>query len=154
MRESSPQEELELAFHGFWNDSNPDSVLDEETGQEHYARVPLWVLNEAIERLERYEIIVNNLTDVSEFLWKENLRKYGGRKIHHKETPFGSLGDPVFQRMSSIVSAAKEEEEMTLDDAYVEIVLSHCRLMTDDPTGLNQYLDMEHDLFSQLEEKE
>ena len=143
-----------MAFHGFWNDSNPDSTLDEDTGQEHYARVPLWILHEAIERLERYEIIVNNLTDVSEFLWKENLRKYGERKIHQKETPYGSEEDPVFQRMSSMVSAAKEEEEMTLHDAYVEIALSHCRLMTEDPTGLNQYLDMEHELFSQLEDKE
>lgn len=154
MRESNPQEDLEIALNGFWNDSNPDEILEEETGQEQYARVPLWVLHDAIERLERYETIVNNLTDVSEFLWKENLRKYGERKIHQRETPFGSLRDPVFQRMSSMVSAAKEEEEMTLDDAYVEIALSHCRLMTEDPTGLNQYLDMEHELFSQLEDKE
>lgn len=153
MRESSPQEELELAFHGFWNDSNPNWVCD-ETGQECYARVPLSVLQEAIERLERYEIIVNNLTDVSQFLWKENLRKYGGRHIHEKETPFGSWEDPVFQRMSSIISPAKEIEEMTLDDAYVEIALSNCRLLTEDPTGLNQYLDTENELFNQLEEQE
>ena len=71
MRESNPQEDLEIALNGFWNDSNPDEILEEETGQEQYARVPLWVLHDAIERLERYETIVNNLTDVSEFLWKE-----------------------------------------------------------------------------------
>jgi len=153
MRESNPQEELEMAFHGFWNDDNPESTHD-ETGEEYYARVPLYVLHEAIERLERYETIVNNLTDVGEFLWQENLRKYGGRKIHKGETPLGSTEDPVFQRMSCLVTEGKELEELTLDDAYVELTLSHCRLDTDDPTGLNQYLDKEQELFKQLEQGE
>lgn len=153
MRESSPEEELEMAFHGFWNDGD-SGLTHDETGEEYYARVPLYVLQETIERLRRYATIVNNLTDVGEFLWQENLRKYGGRKIHKKETPFGSIDDPVFQRMSCLVSPAREPEELTLDDAYVELTLSHCRLATDDPTGLNQYLDKEFELFEQLEQGE
>lgn len=151
MRDKVPEEDLELALEGVWNDEKIVAIC-ESSEPEYFRRIPAYMLSDAVERLKRYQVMVENLTRIGEFLWEENLRKYGGRKIHKGETPLGSVKDPMFQRMSCIVNSVPEQ--LTLDDAYVELTLSHCRLMTEDPTGLNEYLDREEELFDQLEHEE
>lgn len=151
MRDKVPEEDLELALEGVWNDHKVAAIC-ESSQPEYFRLIPAYILSDAVERLKRYQVMVENLTRIGEFLWEENLRKYGGRKIHKGETPLGSVKDPTFQRMSCMVNPVPEQ--LTLDDAYVELTLSHCRLMTEDPTGLNEYLDREEDLFDQLEHEE
>lgn len=143
MHENNPESDLEYQLDLFWDD-----VLlgeDEPTGL-HY--VPVHVIEDAIERLKRYQVVVENLTKVGDLLWLENLKKYGGRKIHEKETPRGSINDKVFRNMSAFVN--KLGDEITLDDAYVELALSMVRIDQGDPTGFTQYLNKEDDLFERL----
>jgi hypothetical protein len=144
MHENSPESDLEYQLDLFWDD-----VLlgeDEPTGMTY---IPVHVIEDAIERLKRYQVVVENLTKVGDLLWLENLKKYGGRKIHEKETPRGSINDKVFRNMSAFVN--KLGDEITLDDAYVELALSMVRIDQGDPTGFAQYLNKEDDLFERLD---
>lgn len=148
MHDNEPEFELQEALDLFWDEKGPlDSC---ETGMPGYfVRVPSYVLQDAVERLKRYSVIVENLTKVGNYLWMENLRKYGERKVHSGETPWGSNQDPTFKSMSAFVN--RIEDEITIDDAYVELALSICRIKSGDPTGLNGYLDKEEELFEQLD---
>jgi myo-inositol-1-phosphate synthase len=111
--------------------------------------VPLFAVEDAIERLKRYEVIVSNLVVVSNFLWKENLRKYGERKIHAKETPEGVFDQDTYKRMCSFVNHI--DTGVDSDAAFVEIALQMSRFVTGDPTGLTQYQDKESEMFERLE---
>jgi hypothetical protein len=71
--------DLEQALSRF--QKNPDKWSEGD----YTVEVPLYVVEDAIERLKRYEVIASNLNLVSIFLWKEHLRKYGEREIHPKE---------------------------------------------------------------------
>jgi hypothetical protein len=144
MPDYEPEFELQHALDLYW-----DEQLGEQDGRGYLVQTPAYVLQDAVERLKRYAVIVENLTEVGNYLWSENLRKYGGRKIHEKETPRGSSGDPTFKNMSVFVN--KVEKEMTMDDAYVELTLAMCRLKSGDPTGLTKYLEKEEELFEQLD---
>lgn len=144
MREHQPEFELQHAL-----DLYRDQQLGEEEPFGYLVQTPVYVLEDAVERLKRYAVIVENLTRVGNFLWSENLRKYGDRKIHEAETPFGSVEDQTYKNMGAFVN--KMEKEITIDDAYVELALSMCRLKSGDPTGLAQYLDKEEELFEQLD---
>lgn len=148
MQEGKPEFELQEALDLFWDDplNNPESDENETRG---FVQVPCYVLEDAIERLKRYEIIVRNLTNAGNYLWAENLRKYGGRKIHEKETPFGAYKDETYKSMCAFVNNMTEIP--TIDDVYVEIALSMSRISTGDPTGLMQYLEKEEKLFEQLD---
>lgn len=145
MREQKPEFELQHAL-----DLHRDKPLSEhETPLNYMVETPSYVLEDAVERLKRYAVIVENLTMVGNFLWSENLRKYGGRKIHKGETPLGSTNDPTYRNMGAFVN--KMDKDVTFDDAYVELALSMCRLNSGDPTGLAQYLDKEEELFERLD---
>jgi hypothetical protein len=145
---NNPENDLEYQLNTFWEDV--DLGIDVETGTPTgMAYVPVFVMEDAVERLKRYQVIVENLTKVGNLLWMENLKKYGGRKIHQKETPSGSVNDKMFRNMTAFVN--KLGDEITLDDAYVELVLSMVRIDQGDPTGLAQYLNKEDDLFDRLE---
>jgi hypothetical protein len=147
MHGDKPENDLEYQLGLFWDDA---MLGEDETGvPTGMAYVPVHVMQDAVERLKRYQVIVENLTKVGDLLWMENLKKYGGRKIHVKETPRGSVNDKVFGNMSAFVN--KLGDEVTLDDAYVELVLSMVRIKQGDPTGLAQYLDKEDELFERLD---
>jgi hypothetical protein len=144
----NPENDLEYQLDMFWDEVlfAKDEETDTPTGM---AYVPVFVMEHAVERLKRYQIIVENLTEVGNLLWMENLKKYGGRKIHEKETPSGSINDKVFRNMSAFVNELGDQ--ITLDDAYVELALSMVRIQQGDPTGWAQYLNKEDDLFDRLE---
>jgi len=151
MLNEKPEHDLEESLDIYWD--HEESLLQE--GQtdaicsKSYAEVPIYVLEDAIERLKRYEVIVENLTKVGNYLWMENLRKYGSRRIHAKETPNGSLGDSVYQNMSAFVN--RIGDNITIEDAYVELALSASRISSGDPTGLSKYQDKEEELFERLD---
>lgn len=147
MRDEKPEFELQEALDLHWDEVS--RTTDEELERSGVVRVPAYVLEDAVERLKRYEVIVRNLTNVGNFLWAENLRKYGNRKIHPKETPFGSYKDETYKSMCAFVN--KMTTEPSLDDAYVELALAMSRIATGDPTGLNQYLEKEEEIFEQLD---
>jgi len=140
----NPENDLEYQLDLFWDD-----VLLGEDEPSGLTYIPVHVIEDAIERLKRYQVVVENLTKVGDFLWLENLKKYGGRKIHERETPRGSINDKVFRNMSAFVN--KLGDEITLDDAYVELALSMVRIDQGDPTGFAQYLNKEDDLFERLD---
>ena len=125
---------------------------DKWTMGDYTVDVPLYVVEDAIQRLRRYEQIVQNLTNVGLLLWKENLRKYGERKIHDKESPSGVYQQETFQRMCSFVNELPEK--IDLEDGFVELALQLARFDSGDPTGLTQYIDKEDDLFERLESGE
>lgn len=116
---------------------------------DYTVEVPLYVVEDAIERLKRYEVIISNFTLVSNFLWKENLRKYGERAIHPKETPEGVFDQDTYKRMCSFVNHV--DAPVDTDGAFVEIALQMSRFVTGDPTGLSQYQDKEDEMFERLE---
>lgn len=142
MHDNKPEHELEVAFQQ-WN---------EDGGMEngHKVEVPIYVLEDAVQRLKRYEAIVHNLTAVGNYLWKENLRKYGERQIHDKETPSGVHMQDTYKQMCSFVNRLNPKE-ITMEDSFVELALQMSRFKTGDPTGLSQYLDKEEAVFGKLE---
>ena len=135
--------DLQQALDGFRADPDKWSRGD------YTVDVPLYVVEDAIERLKRYEVIAANLNLISIFLWKEHLRKYGERKIHPKETPEGVFDQETYQRMCSFVQHV--ETPVDADSAFVEIALQMSRFATGDPTGLTQYQDKEDEMFERLE---
>jgi len=147
----NPENDLEYQLNIFWDEVSRGrgEKTDMSTAMAH---VPVFIIEDAVARLKRYGVIVENLTRVGNLLWTENLKKYGGRKIHKKETPNGSTDDKVFRNMSAFVNQLGEE--ITLDDAFVELVLSIIRIQQGDPTGWAQYLNKEDDLFDRLESGE
>jgi len=144
MHDSAPEYELQHAL-----DLYIDRVKADEPEVSYLVDVPLYVVEDAIERLKRYETLVQNLTRIGNFLWMENLRKYGERKIHDGETPWGSKQDATYKNMSSFVN--KLPRDMTLDDIYVELALSIHRIQSGDSSGLAGYQDKEEHLFEQLD---
>ena len=149
MTEDRPESDLQYALDQFFekNEGRPNhpDVLSRGT-----VDVPVYVVEDAIDRLKRYETITQTLTSLGNYLWMENLRKYGERKISKKETPLGVFQDETYQRMCSFVDRPKNSG-WQLDDAFVELALSMARIATGDPSGLSQYLDKEYELFDQLE---
>lgn len=141
MRKEEPEFELELALDNFFDH------MEERGGT---VEVPVYVVEDAIQRIKRYAVIVNNLTSVGNYLWAENLRKYGERKIHKKETPYGVYKQHTFQQMCSFVNELRDEE-IEMEDAFVELALSMARIDSGDPSGLARYLEKEDALFDQLE---
>jgi len=144
MHDFDPEYELQFSL-----DLYKDEIRPEDSETPYLVSVPRHVVEDAIERLRRYAVLVENLSRVGNFLWMENLRKYGERKIHDDETPWGSDRDPTYKNMSIFVN--KMPKNMTLDDIYVELALSIHRIQSGDPTGLSQYLDKEEELFEQLD---
>lgn len=149
MDRERPEFELQLAL-----DHHYDKLSGHRDGPETLCgggvEVPIYVIEDAIERLKRYETIVSNLTNVGNYLWSENLRKYGERKINKKETPWGVYRQDTYLRMCSFVNEIREEE-VEMEDAFVELALSMARQETGDSSGLAQYLEKEDSLFDQLE---
>jgi hypothetical protein len=147
--DDKPESDLQYALDQFYERSdgrpNHPDVLSRGT-----VDVPVYVVEDAIDRLKRYETITQTLTSLGNFLWMENLRKYGERKINKKETPLGVFQNETYQRMCSFVDRPKNSG-WQLDDAFVELALSMARIATGDPSGLSQYLDKEYELFDQLE---
>jgi len=123
--------------------------LDCDKSSSYTVNVPLYAVEDAIERLKRYEVIVSNFMLVSNFLWKEHLRKYGERKIHDKETPEGVFQQDLYKRMCSFVDHV--ETPVDVDSSFVEIALQMSRFLTGDPTGLSQYQHKEEEIFERLE---
>lgn len=156
MNERGPEFDIEqiLDLHAY--DTGGEAVFDYESENQDeskwvksYVETPVYVLQDAVERLKRYEAIVHNLVNVGNYLWSQNLMKYGDRTIHPKETPAGSRGDKVYEGMAAFVN--RLGEEITLDDAYVELALAMARIDSGDATGLSKYLEKEETLFEQLE---
>lgn len=141
MHKEEPEFELEMAL---------DNCYDHDQERSGTVEVPLYVIEDAIERLKRFTVIVNNLTNIGNFLWGENLRKYGDRKVNPKETPWGVHEQDTYKRMCSFVNEIREEH-IQLEDAFVELALSMARINTGDPSGLSQYLEKEDQIFDQLE---
>lgn len=125
------------------------STLEWEEWGTNYVTTPVYILNDAVERLKRYEVIVNNLLASANLLWVENLRSRGMRRIKKSDTPMSLYKDETYQRMCVFVN--RLEGEITLDDVFVELVLAMSRIYSNDPTGFSQYLDKEEKLFDQLE---
>lgn len=141
-----PEFELELALDNFY-----DGVRDQATLPDSTVPVPVYVVKDAIQRLQRYEKIVIGLTDVGNFLWVENLRKYGERRVHKNETPEGVCEQDFYKRMCMMVRNSPYDE-VQMEDAFVELALSMARINGGDPSGLGQYLEKEDQLFEELEE--
>jgi hypothetical protein len=139
-----PEFDLQIAMD-FW-ESDPENK--EQTSRT--VEVPMYVVEDAIERLKRYEKIVSNLTLIGNHLWMENMRKYGERKIHKKETPWGVHDQDTYKRMCAFVNHVNEDE-VCLDDAFVELALQMSRNTTGDSSGLLQYLELQDEIFEKLE---
>jgi hypothetical protein len=140
------EHDLEEALEQFRADPDKWSRGD------YTVEVPLFAVEDAIQRLKRYEQIVSNLTDIGLMLWSENLRKYGDRRIHEKETPQGVREQDTFVNMCAFVNELPKS--MDIEDGFVELALQLARFDTGDPTGLTQYMDKEDDLFQKLEDME
>lgn len=147
MQEHDPEFELQHALDLHWDHVTSPDRDEEELN--YLVQVPAYVLQDAVERLRRYSVLVDNLTKVGNFLWEENLRKYGQRRVHKAETPWGCADDPTYKSMGAFVD--KLSKDITIDDAYVELALSINRIKTGDASGLNQYLEKEEKLFEQLD---
>jgi len=142
MNEHSPEYELELLAQQWKEDGG--AALG------HKVEVPIYVIEDAITRLKRYETIAANLTIVGNYLWSENLRKYGGRKIHEKETPAGVYKQKTYIDMCPFVKLLNSKD-INMDDSFVELALQMSRFDSGDSSGLSQYLDKEDQIFSDLE---
>lgn len=140
------ENDLQQALDKFQKDPDKWSCGD------YTVEVPLYAVEDAIQRLKRYEQIVCNLTDIGLMLWSENLRKYGERRIHKEETPEGVREQDTFVNMCAFVNELPKS--MDIEDGFVELALQLARFDTGDPTGLTQYIDKEDDLFQKLEEME
>jgi hypothetical protein len=149
MGDEKPEFELQLALEEFYEQMSRGNRTT-PLGSRAMVEIPAYVIEDAIERLQRYEKIVVSLTGLGNFLWMENLRKYGERKIDKKETPMGVFQDQTYQRMCAFVERPKNSG-WQLDDAFVELALSMARISGGDPSGLTQYLDKEYEVFDQLE---
>lgn len=149
MSEDRPESDLQYCLDEFY-DKSSSKELKHEFLSRGMMEVPVYVVEDAIERLKRYETITATLTSLGNYLWMENLRKYGERKISKKETPLGVYQDETYQRTCSFVDRPKNSG-WQLDDAFVELALSMARIAGGDPSGLSQYLDKEYELFDQLE---
>jgi hypothetical protein len=149
MGDEKPEFELQLALEEFYEQMSRGNRTA-PLGSRAMVEIPAYVIEDAIERLQRYEKIVVSLTGLGNFLWMENLRKYGERKIDKKETPMGVFQDQTYQRMCAFVERPKNSG-WQLDDAFVELALSMARISGGDPSGLTQYLDKEYEVFDQLE---
>lgn len=149
MNEPKPEYELQMALEDFYDQMSRGN-RQAQPGSRASVEVPAYVIEDAIERLKRYEVIVTSLTSLGNFLWMENLRKYGERQIRKSETPLGVYQDVTYQRMCAFVERPKNSG-WQLDDAFVELALSMARIAGGDPSGLSQYLDKEYEVFDQLE---
>lgn len=116
--------------------------------------IPAFVLEDAIEKLNRYKVITHNLHFTAYWLWNYVLKK--NRFLRNSPgslSPYVAGQDEAIQSMASIVEPA-DVANMDYQKAYREIVFQFARLQTGDPTGYSKYLDNEYSLFEQLEEEE
>lgn len=154
MYDGRPEDELEELLDEYQeymsvkNDRNKDGS-DYTTWGTGYVNTPVYVLKDAVDRLKRYETIVHNLIATGNFLWVENLKSKGVKRVRKSDTPVALYKDETYKRMCMFVNRMKGEP--SLDDTFLELVLAMSRVYTDDPTGLSQYLDREEKLFNQLE---
>ena len=154
MYDGRPEDELE----DFLDEYHDGLAKQKEEGKDFvemdtwgagYLSAPVYVLKDAVDRLKRYEIIVHNLIATGNFLWVQNLKSQGNKRVRKSDTPMGLYKDETYLRMCTFVN--KMKGELSLDDAFVELVLAMSRVYSDDPSGLSQYLDKEEKLFEQLE---
>lgn len=154
MYHDRPDEELQelLDLHAeTWLRFGP--ALDDQTelgdSETAYISAPAYVIGDAVERLKRYETIVNNLIAVGNFLWIENLKARGYENVQKNDTPLGSYKDKTYIGTCSFVENMRGE--ITIEDVFVELTSAMSRVYTQDPSGLSQYQYKEEKLFEQLE---
>lgn len=154
MYHDGPDEDLQqlLDLHAdMWIKFGPqlDDSIESVDSATDYLSAPVYVISDAVERLQRYEKIVHNLVAVGNLLWIENLKARGFNNVKKNDTPLGSYKDPSYLRTCSFVEELKGE--ITIEDAFVELTSAMARIYTEDPSGLSQYQYKEEKLFEQLE---
>lgn len=147
MKKTDPEFELSAALEEHFDRM---SKFGAEALEGERVEVPVYVVEDAIQRLRRFSTIVENLTIIGNYLWMENLTKYGERKVTKKETPWGVYKDETYKRLCSFINVIGDDR-LTIDDAFVELAMQMARFETGDPTGLSQYIQKEEELFDRLE---
>ena len=114
-----------------------------------YCIVPTYAIDDAIERLRRYDTITMNLLKTAFHLWceLEGETTRSARKI--KDSPYTASDTDVVKNQAVFVKEI-DGEGMDKDISFIQIALQFARMRTGDPTGLNQYLNKEDDIFDYL----
>lgn len=114
-----------------------------------YTIVPVYAIEDAIERLKRYDTITMNLLKVAMYLWCDKNGIPSRKRTTHRESPYTAAETDAIKNQA-VFTHDISGEFVNDDMAFIELALQFARMRTGDPTGLEQYLNKEDDLFDRL----